>query len=106
VPAHMRRHGILRIDVNECEVRALIAGDLDALKIHSDELPTPEMACAAKRHEAGHDDGKHGCACGLHGHHDEHGMHGCHHMMMGWGHEERDKAVLLLAVERPGDHPY
>jgi hypothetical protein len=46
VPESARRRGVLRIAPSDCSMRALLAGDLDVLRVTSEELPTAEVVCA------------------------------------------------------------
>lgn len=51
VPESKQRRGVLRIAPSDCSMRALLAGDLDVLRVSAEELPTAEAVCAGA---AGH----------------------------------------------------
>jgi len=105
ITATKKRHGILLIAPSECELRALVAGDLDEVRVSAEVLPTADQACmpAAQHHEAHleahvdahqgepatcpmhggprhggpmHGEQMHGGGCGTHGGHGGHGMFG------------------------------
>jgi hypothetical protein len=60
----MIRHGILVLSPSECELRALVAGDLEEVVVQAEILPTADEACRRAAHPAG-------AACPMHG--DPHG---------------------------------
>ena len=45
ITATKQRHGILLIAPSECELRALVAGDLDEVRVSAEVLPTAVEAC-------------------------------------------------------------
>jgi hypothetical protein len=70
----MKRHGLLVITPSECLLRALVAGDLDEVKVPAEVLPTADQVCrehaeAPKLHGDIHDmQGAHAEApCPMHG---------------------------------------
>jgi hypothetical protein len=72
------RHGILVLSPSECELRALVAGDLEEVVVRAEVLPTADEACRMAAHPAG-------ATCPMHGapHGDAHGAaHGDGHEAM------------------------
>jgi hypothetical protein len=47
----MKRHGMLVVAPSECLIRALVAGDLDEVKVTADVLPTADQVCREHEHE-------------------------------------------------------
>ena len=99
VPETKAKQGVLRLAPTECEMRALLAGELEELKVLAEELPTADQVCAATAaHGAGVGEhpmcgahgGQHGGCGGQHGG----GGHGCMH---GFG-MRREVATLVLRV--------
>jgi hypothetical protein len=82
VPSSMRERGILRIVPTVCAVKALVTGDVEKLKVKSDELPTTIESCA-QDHER-HDE------CSAKHHHEDK-----HH---GWSMWRRDESATLTLM--------
>ncbi len=78
-----RKRGVQVLAPSECALKALIAGDLDELRVTADELPRADVACARAQDmhaQAAHEDGACAMMCGHEGAAGEHGgragMHG------------------------------
>jgi hypothetical protein len=82
----MKRHGILVLSPSECELKALVAGDLEEVAVRAEILPTADQACRMHEHDEGHADVHADGQADAHGpiHTDAHAMGAsCPHAGMG-----------------------